>query len=380
VTAYLDHNATTPLDKRVLDAMLPYLTDQYGNPSAVYRRGRVVRQAIETAREQVAQLVGAHASQVIFTSGGTEANNLALKGLPGVRSVAVSAVEHASVLEPARQLRQRYEVWEIPVDPMGVVSAETLRTRVEEMSKPMLVSVMLANNETGVVQDVAALVESVKGKDVIFHTDAVQAAGKIPVDFSALGVQMMTLSSHKLYGPKGVGVLIIDRSLDLQPELVGGGQEKGMRSGTENVAAIVGFGRAAELAAAELQQRHEYLLGLRQSLEQRLTLVEGIEIFAKQAERLPNTVFLAIPGIDGEALLMEMDRADIAVSSGSACDSSKTAPSHTLTAMGVEEQLARCAVRVSFGMQNTEADIERFFTVIKKQVDMLRSSAVLAWA
>lgn len=380
MTAYLDHNATTPLDKRVLDAMLPYLTDQYGNPSAVYRRGRVVRQAIETAREQVAQLVGAHASQVIFTSGGTEANNLALKGLPGVRSVAVSAVEHASVLEPARQLRQRYEVWEIPVDPMGVVSAETLRTRVEEMSKPMLVSVMLANNETGVVQDVAALVESVKGKDVIFHTDAVQAAGKIPVDFSALGVQMMTLSSHKLYGPKGVGVLIIDRSLDLQPELVGGGQEKGMRSGTENVAAIVGFGRAAELAAAELQQRHEYLLGLRQSLEQRLTLVEGIEIFAKQAERLPNTVFLAIPGIDGEALLMEMDRADIAVSSGSACDSSKTAPSHTLTAMGVEEQLARCAVRVSFGMQNTEADIERFFTVIKKQVDMLRSSAVLAWA
>lgn len=380
--AYLDHNATTPLDERVLEAMMPYLKNEYGNPSAVYRQGRIVRQALETAREQVAELVSAHPSQVVFTSGGTESNNLAIRGMAAqMEAIAVSAVEHASVIAPAKQVStQGSDYVEIPVDQQGRVLPGAFQTLLDASAKPMFVSVMLANNETGVVQDVAALAELAANKGVVFHTDAVQAVGKIPVDFGQLGVQMMSLSSHKLYGPKGAGALVVDKHLDLAPVQLGGGQEHGLRSGTENVAAIVGFGAAAELARTELQSRNAHQRALRDELEQRLRQMPDVKVFAQAAERLPNTVFLAIPGIDGEALLMEMDRADVAVSSGSACDSQKFGPSHTLVAMGVEEELARCAVRVSFGMQNTAADIERFVTVLKSQMDALHNNSMLAWA
>ncbi len=382
MTAYLDHNASTPLDKRVLESMLPYLTAQHGNPSAVYRQGRVARQAIETAREQVAELVNTHPSQVVFTGGGTESNNLAIKGLAAsLRSFVVSAVEHASVFGAVKKLVAReYDFLELPVDQDGKFLLGVFQMQLDILERPALVSVMLANNETGVIQDVAILTEMARDRGFVFHTDATQAAGKIPVDFSALGVQMMSLSSHKLYGPKGAGALIVDRHVELVPELIGGGQERGYRGGTENVAAIVGFGAAAELARNELSQRKEHLQMLSNNLEQRLGQIKGATIFASQVERLPNTVFLAIPGIDGEALLMTLDRADIAVSSGSACDSQKSGPSRTLMAMGVDEDLARCAVRVSFGMSNTIADIDRFIAVVKSQLDALRGSTTLAWA
>ena len=377
---YLDHNATTPLDKRVLDEMLPFLQHYFGNPSSVYRQGRLARQAVETAREQVAQLVNAYPSQVIFTSGGTEANNLAIKGaVPGLNCLAVSAVEHASVLEPASQLAsQGCRLVKIDVDEQGRVTRDAMLQALTY--KPQLVSVMLANNETGVIQDIPALAEMAKSAGALFHTDAVQAAGKIEVDFASLGAELMTLSSHKLYGPKGVGALVFDKRIELAAQLIGGGQEAGYRSGTENVAAIVGFGKAAELAQQELSQRRLKYEQLRQRLLSGLDQIEQVVVFARNAESLPNTVFMAVPGIDGETLLMEMDRAGIAVSSGSACDSQKTEASHTLLAMGVKESLARCAVRVSIGKDNVEQDIDKFLRVVKEQVKVLQEHEMLAWA
>jgi len=374
---YLDHNATTPLDGRVLDEMLPYFRQCHGNPSSLYRQGRLARQAIEGAREQVAQLVNVHPAQVIFTSGGTEANNLAIKGaIPHLKCLAVSAVEHASVMEPAR--RMGCELIEIGVNDQGLVGQDEMRRAL--LTRPELVSVMMASNETGVIQNIARLAETANAAGALFHTDAVQAAGKIDVDFAALGVQLLSLSAHKLYGPKGVGALVIDKRVELVPQLVGGGQEQGSRSGTENVAAIVGFGKAAELARLELQQRRTGMELLRQRLLQQLSQMEKVVVFARQAECLPNTVLMAVPGIDGETLLMEMDRAGLAVSSGSACDSRKVEASRTLLAMGVDEALARCALRVSIGKDNTEQDIDAFVLVVKQQVKALQDNAMLAWA
>lgn len=380
MTTYLDHNASTPLDERVLDEMLPYLRFYHGNPSSLYRQGRIARQAIETARQQVAQLVNAHPSQVVFTSGGTEANNLALKGsVVAPKCVAVSAVEHASVLAPAQQLAiEGCQLVRIEVDSNGLISEETMVNALA--SSPDLVSIMLANNETGVIEDVARWAEMAASAGALFHTDAVQAAGKLNVDFAALGAQMMSLSAHKLYGPKGVGALVLDKRVELTAQVAGGGQEEGYRSGTENVAAIVGFGKAAELARLELQQRRSKMMELRQRLLQQLSQIDSVIVFAGQAECLPNTVFLAVPGIDGEALLMEMDRADIAVSSGSACDSQKIGASHTLLAMGIDEGLARCAVRVSTGKDNTGQDIDAFVLVLKQQIKALQDNSMLAWA
>ncbi len=376
---YLDNNATTPMDERVLEAMMPYFRDHFGNASSVHSRGRVARQAVETAREQVARLVNARPAQVIFTSGGTEANNFALRSVrhlaTGPYRVAVSAVEHPSVLEPAKQWG---ETGIIPVDEQGRVGQRDMRLALA--NTPQLVSVMTANNETGVLQDIPSLAALAREQGVLFHTDAVQAAGKVALDFDRLGVHLLTLSGHKLYGPKGVGALIVDSQLDIEPLLVGGGQERGRRSGTENVAAIVGFGLAAELAADELAARSAHVQRLRERFENALQSMTDVVLFGQQAGRLPNTVLMAIPGIDGETLLMALDRAGIEVSSGSACDSQKSRASHVLLAMGVEAEIARCAVRISLGKENTTDDIDQLVSVLKQQIQMLRSLSSLAWA
>lgn len=364
---YLDHNATTPLEPRVVEAMLPFLKGFYGNPSALYRLGRLARDAVEQARAQVAALVGVDPSQVIFTSGGTEANNLALQGWikahPG-RAVAVSSVEHASVQEVVQtQERCNVPVHSLAVDAEGRIQVEGLVNLIER--EPIgLVSCMLANNETGVLQPVAELARIAAAKGICFHTDAVQAIGRVAVDFKALGVQMMSLSSHKIYGPKGVGALIVDRSLALQPLFYGGGQEYGLRAGTENVAGIVGFGKAAELAAAELEAWAEHVRVLRERLEAGLAELPGVVIFGRGAQRLPNTVFMGLPGIDGETLVMALDQKKIAVASGSACGSGGGRPSHVLLAMGVEETLAKSAIRISLGKDNTEADVVQFLSAL----------------
>jgi cysteine desulfurase len=375
---YFDHNATAPLDPRVLEAMLPYLADAaYGNPSSVHRYGRAARQALDTARAQVAALVGAEVAQLTFTSGGTEANNLALKGYaarhPG-RRLLVSAIEHACIVEPAQALaRQGVPVEWIPADARGQLDQAALEALLAQ-GNVGLVAVMYANNETGVVQDIPAIAARVRAAGGVLHCDAVQAAGKLPLDFRACGAHSLTLSAHKIYGPRGIGALLLDKTLELEPLLHGGGQEKGLRGGTENLAAIVGFGKAAELAAAELAQRTAHTRALRERLEAGLRALPGVVIFGDGAERLPNTVQFGTPGFESETLLMALDRKGIAVSSGSACHSGKTEPSHVLLAMGVERGLALSAVRVSFGQNNTMEEVERFLEVFRGIVQGLAAA------
>ena len=377
MAVYLDHNATTPLATGVLEAMLPYLESQYANPSSIHFAGRRARAAIDRAREQVAELANAHHAQIIFTSGATEANNLALKGWAATdngAAIAVSAIEHASVLAPAQSLRQHgHALCLLPVDACGrVVNAGVEQALV---GGAKMISVMMANNETGVIQDIAALSTGVRRHGAVMHTDAAQAAGKIELDFRASGVQMMSLSAHKLYGPKGVGTLIVDKTVEVEALLHGGGQEAGLRAGTENVAGIVGFGAAAEIARTQLNARRHRLQTLRDYLETRLRQLPSVVLFAETATRLPNTVCLAVPGLDGEMLVMSLDRDGIAVSSGSSCSSGSTDPSHVLLAMGVAPETARCAVRISLGEGNTQADIDSLVQSLQAQIEVMKSMA-----
>lgn len=378
---YFDHNATAPLDPRVLEGMLPYLADQYGNASSRHEYGRAARRAIDEARQRVAFAVGAHPTEVVFTSGGSEANNLFIKGAaaclaPGV--VAISAIEHPCVREPAKQLRRAgWRLREIAVDEDCRVASADFQAVLEE--RPALVSVMLANNETGAVQDIATLAAQTRRTRALFHTDAVQAFGRRSLNFRALndaGVHALTLSAHKLGGPKGAGALVLDKRVDLQPLIAGGGHERGLRSGTENVAAIVGFGLAAELAMARLDTRETQLAALRTELEAGLT-AQGATIFASAAERLPNTSYFAFAGIDGETLVGKLDRAGFAVAAGAACSSANPEPSHVLLAMGVASSVARGAVRVSFGTDNTASQVREFFTALNTTIVQLKGLTAL---
>jgi len=381
---YFDHNATTPLDPRVLEGMLPYLREQYGNASSRHEYGRAARRAIDEARQRVAFAVGAHPTEVVFTSGGSEANNLFIKGAaaclaPG--TVAISAIEHPCVREPAKALqRAGWKLREIAVDENCRVAAADFRAACEE--KPALVSVMLANNETGVVQDVAALATlaaQARSAGAWFHTDAVQAFGKRRVDFRALsgaGVHALTLSAHKLGGPKGAGALVVDKRVELQPLIAGGGHERGLRSGTENVAAIVGFGLAAELATAQLDARARQLEALRAELEAGLA-AQGATIFGRAAQRLPNTSYFAFAGIDGETLVGKLDRAGFAVAAGAACSSANPEPSQVLLAMGIEPRLARGAVRTSFGIGNDAVQVRDFLTALNTTILQLKGLTAL---
>jgi cysteine desulfurase len=364
---YFDHNATTPIDARVLNAILPFLTTFYGNPSSLYRHGRIVRSAIDAAREQVAALVGVQSSQVIFTSGGTESNNLALATLAPQDTLAISAIEHPSISEPALRLKRLgTKLNIINVDANGLITQDAVDKINKE--KPGIVSIMLANNETGAIQDLAPHVQQFRAKGMIVHSDAVQALGKIPVSFNALGVHLMSLSSHKIYGPKGCGALVFEKGVAIKPLFLGGGQEQELRAGTENVAAIVGFGKAAELAQVELAERTRQMLILRKLLEDGLTTIPGLTIFAQQANRLSNTVQFGIPEIDGEMLLMKLDQKGIAVSSGSACASGGSVPSSVLLAMGVEPDFAKSAIRISLGLANTATEILEFINLLKALV------------
>lgn len=378
---YFDHNATTPLDPRVLEGMLPYLREQYGNASSRHEYGRAARRAIDEARQRVAYAAGAHPTEVVFTSGGSEANNLFIKGAaaclaPG--TVAISAIEHPCVREPAKALqRAGWTLREIAVDENCRVAGADFQAALDE--KPALVSVMLANNETGAVQDVAALAAQAISSRAWFHADAVQAFGKRRLDFRALnraGVHALTLSAHKLGGPKGAGALVVDKRVELQPLIAGGGHERGLRSGTENVAAIVGFGLAAELATVQLDARARQLEALRTELEAGLALL-GARIFGRAAERLPNTSYFAFPGIDGETLVGKLDRAGFAVAAGAACSSANPEPSQVLLAMGVQSSLARGAVRVSFGIDNNAVQVRDFLTALNTTILQLKGLTAL---
>ncbi len=379
---YFDHNATTALDNRVLEAMLPWMTNQAGNPTSRHVFGRSARDAVEHARAQVAEGCGAYTSQVVFTSCGTEANNFAVKGIAAIKSAATarqiltSAIEHPCVTRPAIAMQQHgYSNQKVLVDANGKVDLDKFRLQLKASTG--LVSVMLANNETGVIQELSAITEIARSAGAFMHTDAVQALGKIDLNFTDLNVNAMTISSHKIHGPQGAAALIVDKKLDIQPLLHGGGQEKGLRSGTENVAAIVGFGAACELAISNRTKFARHTEALRNQFEQGLQAL-NVSIFGKQVDRIPNTSFFAIEGIEGETLVMALDRKGYAVASGSACSSDSSEPSHVLLAMGVPADLARGAVRVSFGAQNTANQVTSFLATLNNEILRLKQMTAMA--
>ena len=377
--AYFDHNATTPLDEGVLAQMLPYLQQEYGNASSRHDFGTRAREAVNRAREQIAGIVNVQPVQVVFVSGGTEANNLFIRGAAAYlkpSQVVVSSIEHPCVAKPAQDLmRQGWKLRKLAVDSQGRVNIADAEVALREPTG--LVSVMLANNETGVIQPVSEIAAIAREKRAWMHTDAVQALGKIAVDFEALGVHAMSLSAHKIYGPKGIGALIVDKRLELKPIIHGGGHERGMRSGTENVPAIVGFGAACELAAQRMDAIAQRTRNLRDRTEMGAAAL-GAEIFGRGAERIANTTYFAFPDIDGETLVIELDKAGFALASGAACSSTSTEPSATLLAMGVKPELARGAVRVSFGAQNTPSEVEDFLQALGATVSRLRRLTAIA--
>jgi cysteine desulfurase len=380
---YFDHNATTKLDSEVLAAMMPWLDSQSGNPTSRHQYGRNARDAVELARNQVADACGAYPSQIVFTANGTEANNFAIKGMASHVAngqLLTSAIEHPCVTNPARMMQFfGHSHQQITVNAEGEVDLATLEQLLQKPTS--LVSVMAANNETGVIQDIAAIVKIARKAGALVHTDAVQMLSKVALDFDALSVQAMTISSHKINGPQGAAALVLDKRIDITPLLHGGGQEKGLRSGTENVAAIVGFGAACALANKRIKTQTGKIKRLRDQFEQGLVELSkdlNITIFSQAANRLPNTTFFAISGIEGETLVMALDRKGYAVASGSACSSDSTEPSHVLLAMGVDPDLARGAVRVSFGADNTQEQVANFTKTLASEITRLKQLTAIA--
>jgi cysteine desulfurase len=375
-SVYLDHAATTPLSDAARTAMEPFLADRFGNASSVHAAGREARKSVDEARERVAAAVGARPDEVVFTSGGTEADNLALKGAAwhgreqGRDGVVVTMIEHHAVLDPARWLgRQGFRVREAGVDALGVVRLEALEAAVDD--KTAIVSVMWANNEVGSVQPVARAASIARAAGAVFHSDAVQGLPWLEVDADAAG--LLSLSAHKLGGPKGVGALIVRRGVKIQPLFHGGGQERDVRSGTYNVAGIAGFGAAVEDWVSRRASTVERVGALRDRLQEKIvTDSTGVRVTAAEAERLANNLHLVIEGIDGESLILLLDAAGIAASQGSACSSGAAEPSHVLAAMGVSRDRTRGALRLTLGPATTEADVDRAATAVVDAVGKLR--------
>jgi len=376
---YFDNNATTAIHPEVLEEMMPFFAEQHGNPTSNHRFGRRAHTAIEEAREKVAYAVNAHPSQIIFTASGTESNNTIIHGVADGYPESIfgySAIEHPCVSKPVEALRKRgFASIEIPVDQNGLVNIELLSDI--PSNQPTFISVMMANNETGVIQNMPEIVQWAKKNKAIVHTDAVQALGKITVDFAGLDVDALTISSHKVYGPQGVAALVVNNKIDVVPFIKGGGQERGLRSGTENLAGIIGFGKACERAAANTVLFDKTIRPLQSYLEQHLVQM-GAVIFGDQAKRLPNTSFFAFPRLDGVTLLTALDKKGFAVASGSACSSNSNEPSHVLLAMGIDKELAQGAIRVSMGVETTLEQVKSFITSLKMEIERLKQLAAMA--
>jgi cysteine desulfurase len=384
---YLDHSATTPLEARVFQAMLPFLTEKFGNPSSVHSFGQEARAAVDRARRQVAALVNARANEIVFTSGGTESNNLAVRGLCDAhhsqgKHIIVSAIEHPSVRGVIDGLeRQGWDITRLPVYHDGLVRVADVAAAMRPDT--ILISVMMANNEIGTIQAVTAIGEIVReekkhGRRTWFHTDAVQSAGRLAIDVDAIGCDLLTLSAHKIYGPKGIGALYIRRGTKLFPQQVGGHQERERRGGTESVANIAGFGVAAELARAEMNQRNEHVRSLRDRFERAAAArIEDIVFNGERDRRLPHLSNISFRFIEGEGLLIHLDMQGVAVSTGSACSSGTLEPSPVIRALGRDEELARGAIRFSFGKDNTEDDVDHTVAVLVQAVKTLRDLSPL---
>lgn len=378
---YFDNAATTPLDLRVVEACSPYLTTCWGNPSSLHFEGRLAREAVQKARGQVAALLNARPEEILFTASGTEADSTALRGVLAAQHGAPAhlitcAIEHPAVLQVCRQLeREGVELTVLPVSPDGIVDPEELRRALRANTR--LVSIMAANNVLGTIQPIDRLAEITHEHGALFHTDAVQAVGKLPFDMAPQKIDLLSMSAHKIHGPKGVGALYVRSGVGLRPLIAGGGQEEGRRSGTENVAGLVGFGTAAELARTEMAQEAARLVQLREHLiDTILATVPNAYLIGDRYRRLPGHVCLGFSGLEGEAikLLLELDQAGVAVSSGSACSANHAGePSYVLQALGYDPYRARGSLRITLGRRNTAEEVERFLTILPSALGSLRS-------
>ena len=379
---YLDYAATTPVHPEVLKAMMPYFSEYFGNPSSIHSCGQEAKMAVENARRSVAGLIGAVPEEIYFTSGGTEADNFALVGLVQANQkngnhVITTAVEHHAILETCRYLEKRgVSVTYIPVDKYGMVDPGDIKKAITP--KTILISVMHANNEVGTIMPLAEISAIAREAGVCFHTDAVQTVGHIPADVNQLGVDLLSMSGHKLYGPKGVGALYIRKRVKILPLLHGGGQERGRRAGTENTAGIVGFGKAAEIAKAEMAEESARLLPLRDYfIAELLKRMEHVNLNGHPVKRLPNNVNVSISFVEGEGMLLNLDAQDICASTGSACSSADLEPSHVLLAAGCSHEQAHGSLRFTMGKWTTREDIEKVLDVLPRIVKKLRAMSPL---
>ena len=374
---YADNAATTPIDRRVLDKMLPFLTTEYGNASTLYQLGKSSHLALEEARKEIALTLNADPSEIFFTGGGSESDNMALRGAmkspqaKGRKHMITSTIEHPAILRTAEALeKEGYKVTYLPVDSTGKVRLADLEAAITEDTA--LVSIMFANNEVGTINDIAEIGALCRGKGVLFHTDAVQAFGHVPVDVKAMNIDVLSLSGHKINAPKGVGAIYIRKGVMLTPVITGGGQEKGRRSGTENIAGIVGLGEAARLKREHLQQEMEYVGGLSRKLIDGVMQFPQTILTGHPTDRLPGTCSFCINAIEGESLVLLLDMHGICASTGSACSTGSLDPSHVLLGLGLPHEIAHGSLRLTLGAQNTEEDVDYILEKLKLVVERLR--------
>ena len=380
-SVYLDHAATTPLHPAVVATMLPYLTENFGNASSVHLFGRKARMALDHAREIVAEAIGAQLQEIYFTSGGTESDNIAILGVAKAlaekgKHIITSGIEHHAVLETCEYLeKQGFAVTYLPVDQHGLVSVADVAAAIRPDT--ILISIMHANNEVGTIQPIAEIGALAKSKGILMHTDAVQSMGNLPVNVNDLNVDLLAFSAHKIYGPKGTGVLYVRQGTRIKPIQYGGSQERKLRPGTENVAGIVGLGKAVELAGQELTQRRAHLEKLRDKLAQGLTSVPDVTLNGHAEQRLPGNVNISVKYVEGESLILSLDMLGIAVSSGSACTSGSLEPSHVLLCMGLDHMQAHGSLRLTLGRDNTEEDVDYVLQAFPGIVERLRAMSPL---
>ena len=379
---YLDHNATTPVHPQVIEVMLPFMNERFGNPSSVHSLGQDTREAMEKGRETVASAFGARKDEIVFTSGGTESDNLAISGVAGAlckkgKHIITSKIEHHAVLATCEHLAGiGFAVTEVPCDKYGIVDPEEVRRAIR--SDTILITIMHANNEVGTIEPIEEIGEIASEKGIVFHSDAVQSFGKVDLNTSKIKANLLSVSSHKIYGPKGVGALYVRRGTPLSPVVFGGHHEKKRRAGTENVPGIIGFAKAVEIASADLASTNRSMLALRNRLEEGImSSMPNVRLNGHPTKRLPSTLNVSFEFVEGESLVLSLDMEGIAVSSGSACTSGSLEPSHVLLAMGVPAEAAQGSVRFSLGRDNTEADVDYVLGVLPRIVDRLRAISPL---
>ena len=377
---YLDNAASTPVHEQVLHEMIPFLQDQFGNPSSIHRYGRFAQRAIQNARKQIAHLINSEPNEILLTSGGTESNNTALFGLAHAAKgnhIVTSSIEHEAILEPCKKLeKEGFEITYIPVDNSGLVNSKDIEKSITP--ETCLVSIMFANNEVGTIQPIQEISKICHNKQIVFHTDAVQAVGKVKIDVKELGIDMLSISSHKINGPKGVGALYIKKGIEIIPFIFGGGQENGMRSGTENVASVVGFGKACQLAQENMKQNILHLQNIRNNLIAKVMKeIPLVTLNGHSDQRIANNAHFTFLGVNGEDLIIKLDENGIAASTGSACSVRVQKESHVLKAMGFSHDQIAGSLRLTVGISNTDSEIEKTVEILKKVVKELRAFSPL---